>query len=226
MLAVANCSMNKPDFRPETIWTGDNLHIMRELNSDSVDLIYLDPPFNSKADYSAPIGSKAVFKDTWTLDELDVEWIREIGARDPKLHGVLNACMADSDKTYLVYISIRLLEMRRVLKPTGSIYLHCDETMSHYLKFAMDAIFGRNLFVNEIIWKRISSHDHSKKFGRTSDRILFYGNRHINTDAVRVPLNPDYVKNFYRYDDPQAYAEWTPPAFLHGPRISGPTRRP
>ena len=67
--------MNKPNFRPETIWTGDNLHIMRGLNSDYIDLIYLDSPFNSKANYAAPIGSKAAFKDTWTLDDLDVEWM-------------------------------------------------------------------------------------------------------------------------------------------------------
>lgn len=108
---------------------------MRGMNSASVDLIYLDPPFNSKTNYAAPIGSKAAgaeFKDTWTLRDVDVEWINLIEAKHPALYRVLLAAMTDSDKSYLVYMAVRLLEMKRLLKPTGSIYLHCDPTMSHY----------------------------------------------------------------------------------------------
>ncbi len=119
----------------QTIWTGDNLEIMRGMNSESVDLIYLDPPFNSNANYATPIGSKAAgteFKDTWTLSDVDAEWINLIEAKHPGLHRVLQAAMTDSDKSYLAYMAVRLLEMQRVLKPTGSIYLHCDPTMSHY----------------------------------------------------------------------------------------------
>ena len=128
---------------------------MRGMNSETADLIYLDPPFNSKADYAAPIGSQAAgaaFKDTWALTDLDVEWIDSLEANEPHLfHGIL-AAMTSSDKSYLVYMAMRLLEMRRLLKPTGTIYLHCDPTMSHYLKLVMDAIFGRRNFRNEIIW--------------------------------------------------------------------------
>ena len=176
---------------------------MRGMNSASVDLIYLDPPFNSKANYAAPIGSQAAgaeFKDTWTLSDVDAEWINLIEAKHPALYRVLLAAMTDSDKGYLVYMAARLLEMSRVLKPGGSIYLHCDATMSHYLKLVMDSIFGRANFRNEIIWKRNSSHNDSKGFGRVADSILFYGPP-IRKDAVRVPLDPDYVANFYRYKD-------------------------
>ena len=128
---------------------------MRGMNSASVDLIYLDPPFNSKTNYAAPIGSSAEgaeFRDIWTLSDLDVEGINLIEAKHPKLYRVLLATMTDSDKAYLGYMADRILEMRRILKPTGSIYLHCDPTMSHYLKLVMDAVFGRKAFRNEIIW--------------------------------------------------------------------------
>ena len=147
--------MSSPNWANQTIWTGDCLDILRGMNSGSVDLIYLDPPFNSKANYAAPIGSKAAgaaFKDTWTLDDVDVEWINLIEAKHPALYRVLLAAMTASDKAYLAYMAARLLEMRRVLKATGSIYLHCDPTMSHYLKLLMDAVFGRKRFKNEIVW--------------------------------------------------------------------------
>lgn len=135
--------MAEPNFANQTIWTGDNLLIMRGMNSECVDLIYLDPPFNSNANYAAPIGGQAAggqFKDTWSLT--DVEWINLIESKHPALHRVLLSAMTDSDKSYLVYMAIRLMKMRRILKPTGSIYLHCDPTMSHYLKLVMDAVFG------------------------------------------------------------------------------------
>ena len=141
--------VGKPNWSNQTIWTGDNLEIMRGMNSASVDLIYLDPPFNSKANYAAPIGSKAAgaaFKDTWSLSDVDAEWINRIEAKHPALYRVLLAAMTDSDKSYLAYMAARVLELHRLLKPTGSIYLHCDPTMSHYLKLVMDAVFGRGRF--------------------------------------------------------------------------------
>ncbi len=119
---------------------------MRGMNSDSVDLIYLDPPFNSNSNYAAPIGSIAAgaeFKDTWTLNDLDVAWLDLIATKHHALHRVIQAAATKSDKSYLTYMAVRLLEMKRILKNTGSIYLHCDPTMSHYLKLVMDAIFGR-----------------------------------------------------------------------------------
>ena len=194
--------MSSLNFTHQTIWTGDNLYIMRGMNSDSVDLIYLDPPFNSKVNYAAPIGSKAAgaaFKDTWTLSDVDAEWVNLMKAKHPALHRVLLAAMTNSDKSYLAYMAVRLLEMRRILNPTGSIYLHCDPTMSHYLKIVMDAVFGRNAYRNEISWKRASSHNRAKRWGPVHDTILFYGGGVWN--RVLEPLDPVYVERFYRHSD-------------------------
>ena len=118
--------MAEPNWANKTVFTGDNLHIMRRMNSETVDLIYLDPPFNSKRDYAAPIGSQAAgaeFSDTWTLRDIDVEWINLIEDKHPALHRVLLAAMTPSDKSYLAYMAPRLLETRRILKETGSIFL-------------------------------------------------------------------------------------------------------
>lgn len=192
------------NWRNKTVFTGDNLPIMRGMNSDSVDLIYLDPPFNSNANYAAPIGSIAAgaeFKDTWTLNDLDIAWLDLIESKYPALNRVIQAAMSDSDKSYLVYMAVRLLEMHRILKDTGSIYLHCDPTMSHYLKLIMDAIFGIKNYKNEIIWKRNPSHEDSSVFGNVSDTILFYGSSSINKDDVRVPLDKLTIQEQYRHRD-------------------------
>ena len=170
--------MSEANWANQTIWTGDNLPILRGMNSESVDLIYLDPPFNSKANYAAPIGSQAAgaeFKDTWTLSDVDVAWLDLIEAKHPALNRVIQAALNNSDKSYLIYMAVRLLEMQRILKETGSIYLHCDPTMSHYLKLVMDAVFGRQAFRNEIVWRRFPFHADAKRFGAVTDRILFYG---------------------------------------------------
>ena len=181
------------NFLPSTIWTGDNLYIMRGMNSESMDLIYLDPPFNSKADYAAPIGSQAAgaaFKDTWSLDDIDIEWIDSLEATEPHLMHMILAAMTSSDKAYLVYMAMRLLEMRRLLKPTGSIYLHCDPTMSHYLKLIMDAVFGRARFQNEYIWYYSGGGASKRRWARKHDVLLYYvgsGKWTFNADAVRTP---------------------------------------
>jgi site-specific DNA-methyltransferase (adenine-specific) len=125
------------NINPKTIFTGDNLPVMRGMNSKSVDLIYLDPPFNSNANYAAPIGSEAAgaeFKDTWTLNDINIAWLDLIETKHPSLNRIIHAALTNSDKSYLIYMAVRLLEMKRVLKSNGSIYLHCDPTMSHYLK--------------------------------------------------------------------------------------------
>ena len=163
------------------------------MNSASVDLIYLDPPFNSKANYAAPIGSKAAgaaFKDTWTLHDVDVEWINLIEAKHAALYRVLLAAMTPSDKSYLVYMATRLLEMKRLLRDAGSIYLHCDPTMSHYLKLLMDAVFGKANFRNEIVWCYMGGGKSKSAFGKKHDTILRYSmgaGFAFNCDAVRIP---------------------------------------
>ena len=170
--------MTEPNWSDKTIWTGDCLDIMRGTNAETVDLIYLDPPFNSNANYAAPIGSQAAgaaFKDTWSLSDVDAEWINLIEAKHPALYRVLLAAMTDSDKAYLAYMAARLLEMPRILKPTGSIYLHCDPTMSHYLKLVMDAVFGPKRFLNELVWHYRTFHGNVRRYyARKHDTLLMY----------------------------------------------------
>ena len=147
-----------PNFAHQTIWTRDNLEVMRGMNSACVDLIYLDPPFNSGKQWSAPIGSEAAgaaFKDTWTLSDIDLAWHGEIAEEHPALYGIVDAAGVAHGKpmkAYLIYMGVRLMEMKRILKPAGSIYLHCDDTAGAYLKMTMDAVFGKDNYRNEITW--------------------------------------------------------------------------
>ncbi len=195
--------MATPNWVNQTLWIGDNLPIMRGMNSESVDLIYLDPPFNSNHDYAAPIGSEAAgaaFKDTWSLTDIDITWLDLIEAKHPTLANVIRAAMRKSDKSYLIYMAVRLLEMERLLKPTGSIYLHCDPIMSHYLKLVMDAIFGRSNWRNEIIWRIgwVSGFKTQKRgWIRNHDVILYYvkspgAAKRFNKEYI--PYAPDYVR--------------------------------
>ena len=172
-----------PNFADKTVWTGDNLDILRGMNSESVDLIYLDPPFNSSRNYAAPIGSKAAgaaFKDTWTLDDLNIAWMGLIADEQPAMYQVLQAAALTHGKgmqSYLCMMGVRLLEMRRVLKDTGSIYLHCDPTASHYLKLLMDAVFGQRNFRSEITWRRVNATGRGgRRFANNVDILLCYVN--------------------------------------------------
>lgn len=191
---------NAPNWANRTLWTADNLDILRGMNGASVDLIYLDPPFNSNKTYSAPIGSEAAgaaFKDTWTLDDVDLAWHGEIAEQEPALYSIIDAAEhahSKSMKAYLIMMAVRLLEMRRVLKSTGSIYLHCDPTASHYLKTLMDAVLGRENFRNEIVWCYTGPGNVKRWYPRKHDIILFYGMSEateFNRDAVRIPYSPE-----------------------------------
>ena len=168
------------NLKPQTIFTADNLSVLRGMNSECVDLIYLDPPFNSNRNYSAPIGSKAAgaaFKDTWTLDDLDLAWLGQIAEQNEKLYTLIHAAgltHGKGMKSYLIMMAVRLLEMHRVLKSSGSVYLHCDPTASHYLKMLMDSIFGKKNFRNEIIWWYNKWTNTSQFFQRNHDIILAY----------------------------------------------------
>ena len=163
-----------------TVFTGDNLDVLRGMDSGTVDLIYADPPFNSNRNYAAPIGSKAAgaaFKDTWTLDDIDEAWLSIIRDQHAAPHAVIEAAGAahgDGMKSYLCMMAVRLLEMHRVLAPSGSIYLHCDPTASHYLKLLMDAIFGRGNFRNEVVWHYRRWTGKAKRFQRLHDVVFFY----------------------------------------------------
>jgi len=163
-----------------TIFSNDNLPILRGLDTDTIDLIYLDPPFNSNRNYAAPIGSEAAgaaFKDTWTLSDVDNAWHGEIAERAPALYQAIHAAELTHGKgmkSYLIMMAVRLLEMKRVLKNTGSIYLHCAPTASHYLKLLMDSVFGKENFRNEIVWNYEKWTNAARYFQRNHDIVLMY----------------------------------------------------
>ncbi len=197
-----------------TIFSKDNLPILRGIDTESIDLIYLDPPFNSNRNYAAPIGSiaaGAAFKDTWTLSDVDNAWQGELAEYEPALYSAIAAAgetHGKSMKAYLIMMAIRVMEMHRVLKPTGSIYLHCDPTASHYLKMMMDAIFGQANFRNEIVWQRAvtTKGNLTRGLARDSDIILRYSKTDEfvwNSEAVTIPYDlgnlDEKTKRQYRH---------------------------
>ena len=146
--------MKQSTLKNRAIFCRDNIDILQGINSDSIDLIYLDPPFNKKKIFTAPIGSSAEgasFKDWFREEDLKDEWLQTIKEDNDKLHSFLECVKTIEGRTsynfcYLSYLVIRLIEIHRILKDTGSIYLHCDPTMSHYIKLLMDIIFGEKKF--------------------------------------------------------------------------------
>ena len=197
------------NWQNKTLFVGDNLHVMRGMDSATVDLIYLDPPFNSNRTYSAPIGSQAAgaaFKDAWTLSDIDLVEHQLLKEEYPDLYAVIDVAgrtHSKGMKSYLLMMAFRLWEMRRVLKETGSLYLHCDPTASHYLKLVLDAVFGQGNFRNEITWRRSNpKNDAATRYGNIGDRLLFYskGKKCIWNGAY-IALDPEYVRKAYRNRD-------------------------
>lgn len=157
---------------------------MRGMNSETVDLIYLDPPFNSDANYSAPIGSDAEgaeFKDTWELSDTKIVWHGQIKHEHPQLYALLLAVQEIHGKSmmaYLIFMSMRIMEMHRILKPTGNLFLHCDRYANSYLRILLDSLFGAKNFRNEIVWQRTKggkqSQHEPRKLGANADTIFHY----------------------------------------------------
>ena len=192
-----------------TIFCRDNLEVLRGMNNNTIDLIYLDPPFNKKKQFTSPIGSSAEgasFKDYWGLADIKSAWIEILKEKHPKIANFLattDAIGHKSNKYYLTYLAVRLIEMHRVLKPTGSIYLHCDQTMSHYLKLLMDCVFGHRNLRNEIVWCYKGASEAKKSFPNKHDIILFYSKSDeitFNFDAIRLPYKDDN-KNAAKWKD-------------------------
>ncbi|HAE86069.1 MAG TPA: site-specific DNA-methyltransferase [Anaerolineaceae bacterium] len=199
-----------------TLYYGDNLDILRRyIKDESVDLIYLDPPFNSNATYNVLFAQKdgtqssaqiQAFEDTWQWDENAVRTYEEEVEKGGPVADALRAfhlLLGGSNMmAYLTMMAPRLMELRRVLKPTGSLYLHCDPTASHYLKILLDMVFGAENYRNEIIWKRTGSHGGAKRWGSIHDTILFYtrtGNYTWN--KIFQDYDQSYVENYYRFSD-------------------------
>jgi site-specific DNA-methyltransferase (adenine-specific) len=201
------------------LYYGDNLEVLRRYVPDqSVDLIYLDPPFNSRQDYNVLFAEKdgsrsasqiTAFKDTWEwnieAERAYLEVVEGLSTPPPCGNRAYNSRVADAMRAfrtllggsdmlaYLAMMAPRLVELRRVLKETGSIYLHCDPTASHYLKLLMDAVFGPQMFRSEIIWKRTNTHSDSKRWSDVSDSILYYGK------SSNVLWNPPYIAHSEEY---------------------------
>jgi DNA modification methylase len=206
------------------LYFGDNLGILREHVADaSVDLIYLDPPFNSNATYNVLFKEKSgeesaaqitAFEDTWQWG-LETEAVyKEIVTSGPrKLADLMQALLAflgrNDMMAYLVMMAVRLVELHRTLKPTGSIYLHCDPTASHYIKTLLDATFMPQNFRTEIIWKRSSAHSDAKQgrrqHGRLHDVIFFYTKSESKWtwNPIYTPYDEGYTDDFYRYIEPE-----------------------
>ena len=209
-----------------TLYYGDNLDILRQhLPDESVDLVYLDPPFNSNANYNVLFKEQSgeaspaqirAFTDTWEWTQEAVRTYEQEIITNPSVPANVkdmisafrqfvggNAMMA-----YLVMMTPRLVELRRVLKPTGSIYLHCDPTASHYLKLLMDTIFGKENFRTEIVWKRTSAHSDTRQgrrqHGRVHDLILFYSRDASWTwNPLYAEYDQEYIDQFYRHVEPE-----------------------
>lgn len=201
------------------LYYGDNLDVLRRyIKDETVDLIYLDPPFNSNATYNVLYreqdGSRAAaqtkaFEDTWHWDRSAAETYQEVVEAGGKVSQTMQACRlflgANDMLAYLTMMAPRLVDLRRVLKPTGSIYLHCDPTASHYLKLLMDAIFGAHNFRDEIVWKRADTvkgnfGQGSRFFDRNTDSILFYAKTEKNTfTQIFKPYSKEYIDGFYKY---------------------------
>ena len=172
--------MAEPNFQNRTLYHCDNLPVLRGMNSETVDLIATDPPFNKGKDFHATpdsLAAGAKFQDRWSwADDVEGDWVDQITDDWPNVMTVINGAResyGDDMGAFLCFMGVRLLEMRRVLRKDGSIYLHCDPTASHYLKQLMDAVFGITNFRNEIIWKRrygtFSTVHESNKFGVATD---------------------------------------------------------
>jgi site-specific DNA-methyltransferase (adenine-specific) len=204
-----------------TLFYGDNLDILREyVASESVDLVYLDPPFNSNRSYNVLFRDEhgtesesqiTAFEDTWHWNEaaerIYNELVTDTGGEVGTMIGALRSFIGTSQMmAYLVMMAARLVELRRVLKPTGSLYLHCDPSASHYLKIILDTTFGPENFINELIWKRTSSHSDaaqgSKHFGRMHDILLFYAKSSAaRWNVQHTPHDEKYIKSHYPYTE-------------------------
>ncbi|MCY3973287.1 MAG: DNA methyltransferase [Candidatus Dadabacteria bacterium] len=207
------------------LFYGDNLSILRnEIKDESIDLIYLDPPFKSNATYNILFKGQSgkqsssqirVFEDTWRWGmeaENAFDEIMKSGENSnvSEMIRSMRIFLGQNDMmAYLVMMAVRLVELHRVLKPGGSIYLHCDDTASHYIKVLMDAVFGQENYVNNIVWRRATSHNDPKRFGRIADHILFYsksGGKHFwNGYAAAMPKTEEEIKDAYPSEDERGH---------------------
>ena len=191
---------SKANWKNQTVFIGDNLDVMRGMNSESVDLICADPPFNSNRKYNHLFGGKRKpgFDDTWTMDEERAEEHELLSSCHPDLYHVCSLAgkmHSPGMRAYLIMMSTRLLECRRLLAETGSIYLHCDPNANAYLRMLMDGVFGKDNFRNEIVWWYKNASRGKINWAKAHDTILYYAKNaeqvKFNRDAVLVPFESE-----------------------------------
>ena len=224
--------MSRLNVPNRTLAIMDNLRFLRSLNNECVDLIAIDPPFAanetftrrpnppvSDAEYAEEIAlaqahgvphnegrGETRVNDIWNWHEdIHPAWKMAIADDHPSVHAVIEAveaCASENEAAYIAYMAVRLLECGRVLKPTGSIYLHCDDHANSYLRMLMDAVFGADNFRNELAWRRSGGRSDSRKWGRIHDRLLYYSKseRYVWNQQYQSH-DPEYLRRNYRYDD-------------------------
>ena len=240
-------ALNVPN---RTLAIMDNLPFLRALNNDCIDLIAIDPPFAANETFigrprpaitDAELseeralarkhgakhdeGSDTRVRDIWTWDDnVHPDWLSRMEDDHPAAFAVIKAveaCASENEAAYIAFMAVRLIECRRVMKPTGGVYVHCDDHANGYLRMLMDAVFGAANFRNEIVWRRSGGKSDSRRWGRTTDRILYYAKTDDFTwNQQYQPLDPDYIAKTYNRDDGDgrgAYA--TMP--LHAAGLSG-----
>ena len=198
--------MTEPNFKNRTLYHGDNLDFLRGMNSETVHLIATDPPFNKNRDFHATpdsLAKGARFRDRWSWErDVHEEWVDSIKDDWPAVGSMIEAARAaygDDMAAFLCWLGVRVMEMRRILRQDGSLYLHIDHTAHAYVKGLLDAIFGHKNFRNEIVWCYTGPSNTKRWFPRKHDIILYYTKSNswtFNMDAVRVPYSDDYVKRF------------------------------
>ncbi len=212
------------------LYYGDNLDILRRyIPDEAVDLVYLDPPFNSDRNYNVIFKNEAgrnsdaqllAFEDTWHWGpnaEAMYAYLTNTSRNEGKVPSQVSALVAalrsgigeNQMLAYVVEMAVRLVELHRVLKPAGSLYLHCDPTASHYLRVTLDAIFGPENFRNEVIWKRTTAHSSAKKYAPIHDTLLYYGKSpSVKWIDVRTSYTEEYLDKYYHFDDGDGRLYW------------------
>ena len=244
-----------------TIFISDNLPFLKSLDTESVDLVCIDPPFaknetftgnlrpplsdgekrieselltewgvfdeesayNLGIEYPDQDGRTAKFRDIFRFDrDVYEDWMESIGERSPGLAMLIEATRyshSDSTAAYIAFMAERMLQIRRILKPSGSVYMHCDDTANAYLRQMMDAVFGDENYLNEITWRRTYAHNDPKRFGRITDRILFYAKSDNYTWNVQYAgYSESYIRDFFRYEDARGKFRLVT---LTGPGVAG-----
>ena len=205
------------NFPDNVLYELDNLDVLRGMNSETVDLIATDPPFNTKRNRSGTAGfyvdnwkwgDTNTLPDQWKWNEVHPQWLDDIKDDNPELYQVIEAtrvCHGNDTAAFLCFLSVRLLEMHRVLKPTGSMYLHCDHTANGYIRMCMDAIFGKNNLINEIAWLRKDGEKHNlakRRFPQAHDTLLYFAkSSHYAHNPIMEPYDDKYVKKHYKFMD-------------------------